>query len=102
METHRQKKIAGIIQKDLAEILQNTARDSHKGLIISVSKVYVTPDLLNAKVYVSIFPSGKSESWIERIRLQGKSVKNELAKRTRNQLRRVPELTFLLTIRWTI
>ena len=57
METQRQKKIAGILQKDLAEILQRAAVDAGlKGLIISVSKVNVTSDLSIAKVYVSIFP----------------------------------------------
>ncbi|PID68540.1 MAG: ribosome-binding factor A [Flavobacteriales bacterium] len=96
METNRQKKIAGIIQKDIAEILQNTARNVEKGLLISVTKVYVTSDLHDAKVYVSIFPSNKSEAWIKSIKEHSNMVKSALAKRTRNQLRRVPELAFFL------
>ena len=58
METNRQKKIGGVLQKDLAEILQNHLRDSGvTGVLISVSKVKVTTDLSIAKVYMSIFPS---------------------------------------------
>lgn len=96
METNRQKKIAGVIQKDIAEILQNTAREGEKGILISVTKVYVTSDLQDGKVYVSIFPSERSKAWIESIKKHSVAIKTELAKRTRNQLRRVPELTFLL------
>ena len=45
METNRQKKIAGVIQKDLVDILQGAARDGMKGVVISVTKVQVTTDL---------------------------------------------------------
>jgi ribosome-binding factor A len=39
-ETQRQKKIAGVIQKDMADVLQRAATDGGlKGLLISVSKV---------------------------------------------------------------
>ena len=54
METNRQKKIAGVLQKDLAEVLQHAARDGMKGVIISVTRVHVTTDLSLAKVYISI------------------------------------------------
>ena len=69
METQRQKKIAGVIQKDLAEILQRAATDGGlHGTLISVSKVYVTTDLSIAKVYVSIFPTKKADELLEGIR----------------------------------
>ena len=55
METNRQKKIAGVLQKDLVDVLQNAAQDGMKGIIISVTKVNVTSDLSDAKVYLSIF-----------------------------------------------
>lgn len=97
METQRQKKIAGVIQKDLAEILQRAATDGgFQGTIISVSKVHVTVDLSLAKVYVSIFPHEQIKPILEGIHEHRSVIKNELAKRTRNQLRRVPELAFYL------
>ena len=52
METNRQKKIAGVLQKDLADILQSAARDGMKGVVISVTKVTVTTDLSQAKAYI--------------------------------------------------
>ena len=62
-ESNRQKKIAGVLQNDLANVLQNMLREAGQlGIIISVSKVTVTTDLSIAKVYVSVFPSDKAET----------------------------------------
>jgi ribosome-binding factor A len=97
METQRQKKIAGIIQKDMAEVLQRAATDGGlKGTLISVSKVYVTSDLSIAKVYVSIFPNDKAQELLEGMKSNEPLIKHELAQRTRNQLRRVPHLNFYI------
>lgn len=97
METQRQKKIAGIIQKDIADILQRAATDGGlQGTLISVSKVYVTTDLSIAKVYVSIFPNKGANELLEGMKSNQNMIKHELAQRTRNQLRRVPELGFYL------
>ena len=58
IESNRQKKIAGVLQQDLANVLQNKLREAgQSGILISVSKVSVTTDLSIAKVYVSVFPS---------------------------------------------
>ncbi len=97
METQRQKKIAGIIQKDIAEVLQRAATDGGlKGTIISVSKVHVTTDLSIAKVYVSIFPNNNAGELMEGLKSNEPLIKHELAQRTRHQLRRVPRLIFYL------
>ncbi|MDT7828864.1 30S ribosome-binding factor RbfA [Pricia sp. S334] len=97
METQRQKKIAGVIQEDIAEILQRSAADGGlKGTLISVTKVSVTTDLSLAKVYISIFPNKNAEEIMEGLTSNPTPVKHELAQRTRHQLRRVPELSFFL------
>ena len=97
METQRQKKIAGIIQKDMAEVLQRAATEGGlKGTLISISKVYITSDLSIAKIYVSIFPNDKAADLLEGMKSNEPLIKHELAQRTRNQLRRVPHLTFYI------
>ncbi|MFN0728238.1 MULTISPECIES: 30S ribosome-binding factor RbfA [Polaribacter] len=93
-QTNRQKKIAGVIQKDLVDVLQKAAQDGMKGTIISVSKVTVTTDLSIAKVYLSIFPSEKRDELVTGIQSNTSMIRHELAKRTKNQLRRMPELSF--------
>ncbi len=97
METQRQKKIAGVLQKDLADILQRAATDGGmRGTLISVSKVSVTTDLSIAKVYLSIFPTENIEKLMDGVKSNQPLIKHELARRTRNQLRRIPELSFFL------
>ena len=96
METNRQKKIAGIIQQDLAEIMQESMRESFRGVIISVTKVRVTSDLSEAKAYVSVFPSKDRDTVMEEINEHNHLIRHKLAQRTRHQLRRVPELHFFV------
>jgi ribosome-binding factor A len=95
--TQRQKKIGGILQQDLAEVLQKAATDGGlRGVIISVSKVNVTTDLSVAKVYLSIFPNKEAQPLLEGIRSNKPLIRHELAQRTRHQLRRMPKLEFFI------
>jgi ribosome-binding factor A len=96
METNRQKKIAGVLQKDLVDILQSAARDGMKGVVISITKVYVTSDLGQAKVYLSVFPNTNRDLIIKGVVSNTQSIRYEMAQRTKNQLRRMPELIFLV------
>ena len=96
-ESNRQKKIAGILQQDLVDVLQRAASSGGlKGVIISVSKVSVTVDLSIAKVYLSIFPNKEAKSLLEGIRSNTPLIRHELAQRTRHQLRRMPHLDFYI------
>lgn len=94
-ETNRQKKIAGVLQKDLASILQGRLKEAgQSGIIISVSKVSVTVDLSQAKVYVSIFPSDKAEPLVAELNSIKPHIKHEIALLTKDQLRKMPDLHF--------
>lgn len=63
-ESNRQKKISGVLQKDLALLLQELLRNNGQtGILISVSKVLTTVDLSLAKVYVSVFLRKKPIQW---------------------------------------
>lgn len=96
-ETNRQKKIGGILQQDLVDVLQKAATDGGlRGVIISVSKVNVTADLSDAKVYLSIFPNKEAAELLKGIRSNTPLIRHELAQRTRNQLRRMPQLEFFV------
>ncbi|KVV13427.1 30S ribosome-binding factor RbfA [Flavobacterium sp. TMP13] len=97
METNRQKKIGGVIQKDLVDILQGEVRKNGiPNLIISVSKVVVTSDLSVATVHLSIFPQDKAKETLEAIKSNSKIIKHDLSQRVRLQLRRVPNLVFFI------
>ncbi|GEQ84934.1 ribosome-binding factor A [Patiriisocius marinistellae] len=95
IESNRQKKIAGVLQEDLANVLQNRLREAgQSGILISVSKVSVTTDLSIAKVYVSIFPSKNASEITAELNKIKPQIKHEVAQLTKHQLRRMPELTF--------
>ncbi len=95
METNRQKKIGGVIQKDLVDILQGEVRKNGiSNLVISVSKVYVTSDLSVATVHLSIFPQDKAVETLAAIKTNTPLIKHDLSQRVRLQLRKVPNLTF--------
>ena len=95
METNRQKKIGGVIQKDLVDILQGEVRKNGiSNLVISVSKVYVTSDLSVATVHLSIFPQDKAVETLAAIKSNMPLIKHDLSQRVKLQLRKVPNLAF--------
>jgi ribosome-binding factor A len=95
VESYRQKKIAGVLQKDLAIVLQNMLREAgRQGIIISVSKVSVTADLSLAKVHTSIFPADKAIDMVAELNAIKPRIKHQIALLTKNQLRKMPDLRF--------
>lgn len=95
MEETRQNRIARLLQKELSTIFQGQTRMMH-GVLVSVTRVRVSPDLSICTAYLSIFPSEKSEELIENINTNEKQIRFELGRRVRNQLRIIPELRFCL------
>lgn len=95
MESTRQAKIARLLQKELSEIFRLQTAKTH-GVIVSVSAVRVSPDLSSARVYLSVFPSEKSQELMESIKNSAKTIRYDLAQKVRFQLRKTPELSFYL------
>ena len=94
-ETNRQKKIAGVLQNDLAIVLQKMLRDSGQtGIIISVSKVTVTTDLSLSKVYTSVFPPEKAVLIVKELNELKPKIKHQIAIKVKHQLRKMPDLVF--------
>ena len=94
-ETNRQKKIAGVLQNDLAVVLQKMLRESGQlGIIISVSKVTVTTDLSLSKVFTSVFPPEKSDLIVKELNELKPKIKHQKAQKTKHQLRKMPDLVF--------
>ena len=93
METTRQKKVAGLIQKEMSMLFQKKASD-YMYKLISVTIVRMSPDLGSAKVYLSIFPEDKKEEVFAEIKKDRNTLRYELASIIKNQVRRIPELQF--------
>ena len=95
MQSTRQEKISRLLQKEFGDIFVHYGRQI-QGVIISVSEVRITSDLSISRIYVSIFPTEKATELIERINADKSSIRYELGRRLRNQLRIIPELNFYL------
>jgi len=66
------------------------------GVIVSVTRCRISPDLSICTAYLSIFPSEKGEELIKNITANEKTIRYELGKRVHNQLRIIPELRFFV------
>ncbi|WP_378186189.1 30S ribosome-binding factor RbfA [Aquimarina sp. W85] len=97
METNRQKKIGGVLQRDIADVIQQALRDAGvQGILVSVTKVSVTTDLSISKVYMSVFPHAEGEKVLKEVNAVKSQIKHQVALRTKHQLRRMPELSFFI------
>ena len=97
LESNRQKKISSLFKKELASLFQELIRQEHKeNLILSITKVYVTPDISIAKIYISVFPSELSSRQIEEIKNNSSLIKHKLSQKLKSSIRKVPELNFYL------
>ena len=95
MQETRQNRIARLLQKELSLIFQSQTRMMH-GVMVSVTKCRVSPDLSICTAYLSIFPSDKGDEIMKNINASEKTIRYELGTRVRNQLRIIPELRFFI------
>ena len=95
MQETRQNRISRLLQKELSLIFQSQTRKMH-GVMVSVTKVRVSPDLSICTAYLSVFPSEKGEEILKNINANEKTIRFDLGRKVRNQLRIIPELRFFL------
>ena len=95
MQETRQNKIARLLQKELSVIFQEQTRGMH-GVMVSVTRAKISPDLSICTAYLSIFPSEKGEELLENIEKSSQQIRYALGQRVCHQLRIVPELRFFI------
>jgi len=93
-EGKRQKQIGGLIQEEINDIFRRLGLNMIDGGMVSITSVKITPDLLEARVYLSFFQLKDPEAVLKKIEDKSWEIKKELAARVRQQLRRIPELRF--------
>ena len=64
------------------------------GGMVSISSVKVTPDLLEARFYLSFFQVKDAKAALKKIEERHHEIKKELAAKVRHQLRSIPVLKF--------
>lgn len=93
-EGKRQKQVAGVIQEEMNDIFVRMGLNMIEGGMVSISQVKITPDLLEARIYLSLFQVSDTEKVLNIFEDRKSEIKRELSSRVKHQLRRIPELRF--------
>jgi ribosome-binding factor A len=93
-ESKRQKQVARLIQEEMTTIFQKEGLSIIQGGMVSISKVVVTPDLLEARIHLSFFKINDPAEMLKAIKEKTGELRGALGNKLRNQLRRIPELQF--------
>ncbi|MEP7164677.1 MAG: 30S ribosome-binding factor RbfA [Ferruginibacter sp.] len=96
LEGKRQKQVASVLEKDLNEIFQRLGISMMDGGMISISSVKITPDLFDARIYLSFFKVKDPVQALKTIEEKSWEIKRELTARVRHQLRSMPQLSFFI------
>jgi ribosome-binding factor A len=95
-ESKRQKQVAAVLEKELNAIFQHLGLTVIQGVLVSISSVKLTPDLSEARVYLSFYNSPHPDNTLKSIEERMREIKKQLAAAVRHQLRIVPLLTFFV------
>lgn len=93
-ESKRQKQVAKLIQEEMNAIFQKEGLTMMQGGMVSISKVQVTPDLLEARIYLSFFKVEDINSCLQVFMEKSGELRGQLGNKLRHQLRRIPEIHF--------
>ncbi len=96
LEGKRQKQVASVLEKELNDIFQRLGLSMMDGGMISISSVKITPDLFDARIYLSFFKVKDPVEALKSINDKSWEIKRELTTRVRHQLRSMPQLTFYI------
>jgi len=93
-EGKRQKQVASLLHHELSAIFQRLNLNMLDGGMVSISSVKITPDLFEARIYLSFFKVENPAATMKKIEERNWEIKKELVSRVKNQLRSMPQLNF--------
>lgn len=96
LEGKRQKQVAGLIHQELTTIFRKVGLSMIEGGLVSISDVKITPDLLETRIYLSVFPAKDQQLVLQKVEEKSSEIKRELAAKLKHQLRRIPELKYFV------
>ena len=95
-ESKRQKQVGQLIQEEMSAVFQREGLNIIHGGMISISRVKVTPDLLEARIYISFYQIPEPEKMLKAIKERDWELRKHLAARIKNQVRKIPVLHYYL------
>jgi len=95
-EGKRQKQVSALLLEELNRIFQKLGLNMIQGGMVSISSVKITPDLFEARIYLSFYQVPKPNEALKLIEDRAWEIKRDLVSSIRNQLRSMPQLTFYI------
>lgn len=95
-ESRRQKQVAGLLQDEMSQIFQRNGVSYYGTSFVTITGVKVTPDLLVARFYLSVFNAKDKTLVLKGLKMHASEIRRELGNRMRNSLRMIPTLEFFL------
>lgn len=92
MESKRQLQVAENIKRNFGIVLQSEGPYIYQDAFVTVTRVIMTPDLLQAKIYLSVYNTENKDEVIYMINQSLHGLKQSLAYRIKNHVRRIPEI----------
>ncbi|MBK8555923.1 MAG: 30S ribosome-binding factor RbfA [Lewinellaceae bacterium] len=97
MESIRQKQVGEVIRRYFSMILQEEGSNIYgRNKLVTVTGVTMTPDLLVAKIFISIYGSENKQEVILELEENHSLLRKALASKVGKQMRRVPDIEFIL------
>ncbi len=93
-EGKRQKQISSVLHEELTAIFQRLSLNMIDGGMVSIAGVKITPDLLEARIYLSLFQVKDAEAAMKKIEDRTHEIKKQLAEKIKRQVRRIPEIKY--------
>ena len=97
MESIRQKQIGELHRRYFGMLLTEEGSNIYgRDKLVTVTGVKMTPDLLLAKIYISVYGTENKQEVILQLEDNYQRLRQVMASKVAKQMRRVPELEFFL------
>ncbi len=96
MESRRQQQVAKLVQQALSQVFQVDGVAIYGKAFVTISGIKVTPDLLIARAYLSIYNVENKEEILENIQSNTSYLRKKVGSKIRNKIRQIPELEFFM------
>ncbi len=96
VESIKQRQTASLIHHHLADLFIKNAGKYYSGAFVTITQVRVTPDLLLARIYLSVYNQPDKSATVQTIADNYHVIRHDLGAMLRHKVRRIPELAFYL------
>jgi ribosome-binding factor A len=96
MDSRRQRQVAKLLQEEMAALFLKHGRDWYGQAFLTITEATVTPDLAEARFYISVFNVEDKAAVMARLNSHAPDVRYHLGQRIRHQLRHIPDVQFIL------